>query len=215
MRRVLAALCAAPLVLLGACSDDASVVDAPEPAVTTPVAGPAGDDGATAAPPSDSDADAVTQTEPAGNAAVTTTGPDEVEGGADGQAAADRAKEFLLALVRADEEACTMVLSFSDTERPMADVPSDLELCQEQLPQTMAASVEAQGLGDEGIAILEAMQIRGAEVTGDTAVVDQDNYSPLFAEAMGNSTITLHRIDGEWYVDIDAFMDSPDDGSGG
>ena len=71
------------------------------------------------------------------------------------------------------------------------------------------STVEAQGLGEEGVAILEAMQITGAQVDGDVAVIDQDNYSELFAEAMGDSTITLRRLGGEWYVDIDAYLETP------
>lgn len=203
------ALLAAPVLLLTACDGgDGEVVEATSPAATpdaqVATTGP-DDDAATATSPAD---DAGATTAPADDAAGTAA-PGDVEGGADGQAAADRAKAFLIALVSADEEACDMLLSFTDLERPMTDVPSDLELCQTQLPATMQATVEAQGLDEEGVAILETMRITGADVQGDTAVVDKDNYSPLFADAMGDSTITLKKIDGEWYVDIDAYLETP------
>ena len=205
MRRTLTAAVASAALLLAACDGDATE-DATTGDPATGVVAP------TTEAPRDSD-DATTTTAPVDDAAVTDEAPatqapvdDEVMGGEEGQAAADRAKQFLMALVTADPEACELLLSFSDPDRPMTDIPSDLELCQTQLPATMEATVEAQGLGDDGIAVLESMQVRGADVDGDTAVVGRDNYSPLFAEAMGDSTITLRRIDGEWYVDLDAYL---------
>lgn len=200
MRRTLTALAAGTALLLTACDGDTA--QDPDDAVAPTTQAPVADDDAGTTSPA-----------PAGDEAVdddaeTTQAPgeDEVMGGEEGQAAANRAKEFLMALVTADPEACELLLSFSDPDRPMAEVPSDLELCQTQLPVTMEATVQAQGLGEDGIAVLESMQIRGADVDGDTAVVGRENYSPLFAEAMGDSTITLHRIGGEWYVDLDAYL---------
>lgn len=177
-------------------ADPAPTTDAPRTETGT----------ATGAPDAASDDAAATS---GGPAASDEAVAEEVEGGEEGQAAADRAKEFLLAIVDADPEACTMIVSFSDTTRPMRDLRSDLELCQTQLPETMAASVQAQGLTEEGRAILEAMQITGADVDGSTAIVDRDNFSDLFAESMGQAPITLVRIDGEWFVDLSrSFQDS-------
>ncbi|QFG67662.1 hypothetical protein [Ornithinimicrobium pratense] len=215
MRRTLTAVVASAALLLTACDGDTAADDATAggtattdgvaPTTHTP---PPEDQEATTAPVDDAAA-----TAPVDNAAVTDEAPatqapgdDAVMGGEEGQAAAERAKEFLMALVTADPTACDLLLSFSDPERPMTAVPSDLELCQTQLPATMEATVEAQGLGEDGIAVLESMQIRGADVQGDTAVVGRENYSPLFAEAMGDSTITLKRITDEWYVDLDAYL---------
>lgn len=201
MRHTLLAWAAASALLLTACDGDTADDGATEDAVSPTTLAPVPDDeGATA--PVDADTDTTTDAAPA----TQTPGEGEVMGGEEGQAAADRAKEFLMALVTADAGACELLLSFSDPEQPMTAIPSDLELCQTQLPATMEATVEAQGLGEDGIAVLESMQIRGAAVDGDTAVVGRDNYSPLFAEAMGDSTITLQRIDGEWYVDLDAYL---------
>ncbi|WP_181009804.1 hypothetical protein [Ornithinimicrobium sufpigmenti] len=220
MRRTLTAVVASAALLLAACNgdaaDDAATGEAATDEAVAPAAtqtgGPAPDDSPDNAPDDTPDNDDAT-TAPVDDAAVTddaeatqAPGGDSVMGGEDGQAAAARAKEFLMALVTADPEACELLLSFSDPERPMVAVPSDLELCRTQLPATMEATVEAQGLGEDGIAVLESMQIRGADVEGDTAVVGRDNYSPLFAEAMGDSTITLKRIDDEWYVDLDAYL---------
>lgn len=206
MRRTLVPLIAAPALLLAACSGEEPAdieATAPAPDDTRRTTGNPADGGATAAAAEDD-----ASTTPADGASGTAD-PDEVEGGAEGQAAADRAKEFLVALVKADASACGMLLAFSDPDQPMTAVESDLELCETQLPATMKATVQAQGLGQEGVEILEAMQITGADVQGDIAVVDQDNYSPLFADSMGDSTITLKNVDGQWYVDIDAYLQTP------
>ena len=209
MRRALLALMTAPVLVLAACDGDAGTQEpTPEstPAGQTAPADPE-DDGTTAT--ADAAPDDAASSSGGPDTASGTAGPDEVEGGAEGQAAADRAKAFLIALVKADPAACDLLISFTDRERPMADVPEDLELCREQLPATMASTVEAQGLDEEGIAVLEAMQITGADVQGEVAVVDSDNYSPLFADAMGEATITLNRLGDEWYVDLDAYLDTP------
>ncbi|GAA4877503.1 hypothetical protein [Serinicoccus chungangensis] len=211
MRRSLMALLAAPALLLGACDGGAEVVEATGGATSE-----GSDDAALTSGTDSSDAADATD-DPGDAAAATSAAPEDVEGGEEGQAAADRAKEFLLALVDADPAACGLMLSFTDTSRPMAEVPEDLELCEEQLPETMSAAVEAQGLGEEGRDILGAMQLRGAEINaeGDTAVIDEDNYSELFAESMGESTITLVRVDGAWFIDVERFLQTPDPGDGG
>ncbi|OLT18414.1 hypothetical protein BJF80_15575 [Serinicoccus sp. CUA-874] len=202
MRRPLTPLLAVPALLLAACDSGPEVIEPTADASQAPAGGDdaavtsGGDDAAASAAPDD--------------AAVTSEIPsDGAEGGEDGQAAADRAKEFLLGLVDADPATCDLMLSFSDPTVPMRDAPEDLELCEAQLPETMSAAVEAQGLGEEGRGILEAMQITGAAVDGDTAVIDEDNYSELFAESMGGSTITLVKIDGDWFVDVDRFLATP------
>ncbi|WP_122261222.1 hypothetical protein [Ornithinimicrobium cerasi] len=209
MRRALAATLAVPVLLLTACDDGGEVVEAPTATATSDA------DAATgttepAAPPADtaatSDSASTTETAapPADDAAVTSTAPGDVEGGADGQAAADVAKEFFVASVLAEPEACDLLISFTDPETPMVEVETDLEQCRQILPAAMSADVEAQGLdSEEQIAILEAMQISGAEVDGDTATVDKDNLSELFQDALGEEVITLTRIDGTWYVDLD------------
>lgn len=211
------ALAAASALLLTACSgQEPTVVEATPPAASTPAPSdlatteaPAG----ASTPPGDAGPATATQDDgsaaTAGDQAAATAGLDRVEGGVEGQAAADRAKAFLLALVTADADACEMLLSFSDPELPMTAVASDLELCRTQLPATMESTVQAQGLGEEGVQILEAMQISGADVQGDLAVVDRDNYSPLFADAMGDATISLRKVDEQWYVDLDAYLQTP------
>lgn len=217
MRRHLLTLIAAPALLLGACSgEEAKVTEASTPVTTPGALRPTddatvttqGDDAPSSAPAPATSAPATSTPTTDDDQASASAHPD-VEGGAEGQAAADRAKAFLLSLVKADPAACDLLLSFTDPEQPMTAVESDLELCRTQLPETMRSTVEAQGLGEEGVAILEAMQITGAQVDGDVAVIDQDNYSELFAEAMGDSTITLRRLGGEWYVDIDAYLETP------
>lgn len=197
MRSRSMALLIVPALALAAC--DRGEEDTVDPSAT-PTATPSEQQSA-------SPDDAAASTAPGDAAGATSAAPEDVEGGEQGQAAADRAKEFLVAIVGADPAACAMMLSFSDTSRPMADLPEDLELCEEQLPEIMEPAIEAQGLGEEGQEIMQAMRITGAEVDGDLAVIDRDNYSSIFSDMMGESTITLQQVDGEWYVDVDRFLD--------
>jgi hypothetical protein len=208
MRRALATALAVPALLLTACDDGGEVAETPtattdpapatEAAPTTDAAEQTADDSALTtdtAPTTDA---------PTDDAAVTSAAPGDVEGGEDGQAAADVAKQFFLASIKALPEACDHLVSFTDPEVPMVEMESDLELCREILPAAMAADVESQGLStEEQVAVLDAMQITGAEVDGDVAVVDRDNLSPLFQDALGDEVITLLRIDDQWYVDLD------------
>lgn len=204
-RAVTTALVGAALVLAGCSGED----DTGTAATSAP-----GD-----APGSTDEGGAATTDAPAGDGtttdedASTTAGPgteDGVEGGEEGQAAADVAKDFLVAMVDADPRACDHLLSFTDLDRPMTEVESDHEMCVELLPEVLKAETEAQGLDAEAAQALESLEITGADVDGDTAVVDGDNYSDAFADAMGQSQITLRRIDGAWYVDLDhSFGTSP------
>lgn len=146
-------------------------------------------------------------------AAPTTAAPEseptEIEGGEDGQAAADVARDFLVAMVNAEPAACDHLLSFIDTERPMTDVPSDHDLCVDLLPEVLRAETEAQGLGADVASSLEGLVIRGADVQGEAAVVDADNYPPDLADAMGDAEVRLKKIDGRWYVDLDSSFAVP------
>ena len=208
MRRAIATALTVPTVLLAACGDgdDGGTTPPATSSTTAATDEPTGTDEATettedVAATENSTGDASTTTD-AGAAGAPTGG--EVEGGEDGQAAADVAKAFFVASVQAAPEACDHLLSFTDPSVPMADVEEDMELCREILPAAMSAEVDAQQLGTEEQAqILEAMQIRGAEVDGDSAVVDKDNLSELFRDVLGDEVITLRKVDGTWYVDLD------------
>ncbi|MGD8200293.1 hypothetical protein ACQE98_06495 [Ornithinimicrobium sp. W1679] len=224
MRRApLIVLTVAALTLSG-CSGDRSPEAPPAPTGDAAPEDPAPTDGATGA---GDDAGGSTAgpdgtdpgTDPGTDGDATTGGadtsratvdPEEVEGGEDGQAAADVAQAFVAAMVRADPAACDHMVSFSDVQRPMSEVEEDQELCAELLPVVLAEEVDAQGLDEEGATMLAGMEITGAEVDGDTAVVDRDNVSPLFADSLGEETITLTRIEGRWYVDLDRSFVPPD-----
>lgn len=187
MRRALLSVLAAPaLLLVTACDGDSP---APDPTGTPP--GTIGTD--------------VTDDSSAETDAAATTGPEEVEGGADGQAAADVTKAFYLAVVKADPEACDYLFSFTDSTRPMKDVPDDHEMCRQIAPPVLASELDLKGIDEEAVAIFEAMNIRGADVNdaGTLATVDADNVSPWFADALGDNPILLRKVEGEWYVDID------------
>lgn len=200
MRRALVSALAVPALILAGCSGDDTGPDASdvptaaeEPVVTAP---PADSGQPTSAP---AEADAATAT--ADPAASTALPEGEVEGGEEGQAAADVAKAFYVAMIDADAKVCDHLLSFSDAEKPMKDHESDYETCQELLPEVLGEDLPEDSA--ELAAIVEAMQIRGADVDGDTAVIDSDNYSELFARTIGQDPITLRKIDGEWYIDLD------------
>lgn len=200
MRHALTTTLVGAALVLAGCSGGG---DGDATGTTAPVDAPAGTAGEGAA----------TTGAPGGttDGSAATGGPEGgVEGGEDGQAAADVAKEFLVAMVEADPRACDHLLSFTDIQRPMTAVDSDHEMCVELLPEVLKAETEAQGLDAEAAQALESLEITGADVDGDTAVVDGDNYSDAFADAMGQSQITLRRIDGAWYVDLDhSFGTSP------
>ena len=218
-RTAMVAVTAVALALSGCTGDDATTAP-PTPSAT----GGPDDAPATGDDPADGGTDAAPTTAPAGGAADdgaatagggtdvadATVDPDDVEGGAEGQAAADVAREFLTAMVGADAAACDHMVSFSDVQRPMADVEEDYELCTELLPVVLAEEVDRQGLDEEGPSVLEALEITGADVVGDTAVVDGDNFSPLFADSLGEETITLTRLEDRWYVDLDRSFQPPD-----
>lgn len=187
------ALTLSAVVLAGCSGDDPSPTTAPTPAPTGV--------GQSEAP----DGEVQTATAAPGEAdgAGSTAAPEDGDGGADGQAAADVAAAFLVAMVNAEPEACDYLLSFTDLERPMTDVRSDHEMCTELLPEILRAETEAQGLDAEIAAELDGLVIDGADVDGDTAVVDADNYPPDLATSMGDAAMTLKRIDDRWYVDLD------------
>lgn len=202
MRRPrLAALSVPALVLVG-CSTEQT-----PSAPTTPD----GVSASTERPASDSAGGGQTATEaPAdGQGATATAAPGVVADGQDGQAAADVAAAFLVAMVNAEPEACDYLLSFTDPERPMTAVESDYEMCVELLPEILRAETEAQGVDEDVVAELEGLVIEGAEVDGDTAVIDQDNYPPDLALSMGNAAMTLKQIGGQWYVDLDSSFAVP------
>ncbi|WP_256841395.1 hypothetical protein [Ornithinimicrobium cryptoxanthini] len=207
MRRTLAAALAAPLLLLSACSDDTpEVVETPTAAdeTTTDDAAetteePTTDDAAatTEAPTTTGDAAATTD-EPTDDAVATTEGPSDEDdaGGAEGQAAAERTKEWLVAFVNGEDQVCDLMMDLS-SEGPMKDKEADHEICLGIFPDMASELFDAEMAG-----IIESMEINGADVDGTTAVVDKDNFSPLFAEGMGANVITLQKVDDEWFVDM-------------
>lgn len=200
MRRALTTALVGGALVLAGCS-----VDAGPGTPTAPGELPA----STGVPATDAPTD---EDEAPADGAPATAAPGDADGGEEGQAAADVAKAFLLAMVDADPKACDYLLSFTDVERPMTEVRSDHETCVELLPEVLKAETQSQGLDPEAAAALEGLQITGADVDGDTAVVGADHYADEFAEAMGQTTITLKRIDGDWYVDLDNSFATPTDG---
>lgn len=202
MRQALTTTLVGAALVLAGCSGDGDG-DGAAPGTTAPgdptvsTAGEDTDAGGTAPVDGSASTDGAPSTADAPPAA------DGVEGGEDGQAAADVAKAFLLTMVDADPKACDYLLSFTDIQRPMTEVESDYDMCVELLPEVLAAETQAQGLDADAVEALENLQITGADVQEDTAVVDADNYGDEFAESMGDTKITLKKIGGQWYVDLD------------
>lgn len=218
MRRALVTMLAVPALLLSACSGDddtPTVQDETTPATTptsaeettseaptseetmteeeTTTEAPTTDEMTTTTEAPDTDSD--TATEPSDSDSETATvgaegSPEEQ------QAVADRTEEWLVAFVNGDEEVCDLMLDLSG-EGPMKD-SEDYEICTSMIPP-MAEDM----FTDEMVGIIESMQIEGATVNGDTAIVGRDNFSEMFAEGIGDSEITLKKVDDEWYVDLE------------
>ena len=217
MRRALVTALAVPVLLLSACgSDEPEVEDATtseteevteeapateEPEEETTDAAPTTEEPTDAAPTTEEPAEDSETTEAPGDDAEATQAPGaggEGEGGAEGQAAADRAKEWLVAFVNAEESVCDMMMDL-DSEGPMVDNQAHYDVCVSTFPSQAG---ELFGDTPELAGIIESMEIKGADVQGDTAVIDKDNFSQLFAEGMGNQVITLQKFDGEWLIDM-------------
>ncbi|MCE0485751.1 hypothetical protein [Ornithinimicrobium sediminis] len=193
MRRALVGAVLAPALLLAACGGDEPEVQEPTPddADRTTVAVQDEAEETTAEP------DTAEETEESDAAAETEEPPADAAGGEDGAAAAAVAKEFMVALVNADEELCQLIVDL-DGEGPMADSPDQLQICEEDLVPTL------QGLmSEDEAAIIEMIEIDGAQVEGDTATVNRDNFSDMFAAGFGDDEIVLQRFDDQWYVDLD------------
>lgn len=211
MRRTLVAVLAAPVLLLSACGGDTpevvetptTDVQTPEEATETPTEETTDDAAATTEEPTTDDAAATTE-EPADDAEATSAGPADGEdaGGAEGQAAADRTKEWLVAFVNGEDGVCDLMMDLT-SDGPMKDSETDREVCLNIFPDMASELFDAEMAG-----IIESMEINGADVDGDTAVVDKDNFSPLFAKGMGENIITLQKVDGEWFVDMNESFNS-------
>lgn len=204
MRRASRLTCtlAVPALLLAGCSGSEPEGTSPSTpgdgvSASSPAGGAAGGDDATEGEDTaGTSADAATTDAPA-------EGAGEDEGGEEGQAAAAVAKDFLVAMSSADPKACDYLLSFTDVDVPMKSIDSDYETCETLLPEVLNQDVEAQGMDAESTAEVKAMTIDGADVQGDTAIIDRDNFSAPFDESMGDKIVTLKKVEGTWYIDLD------------
>jgi len=98
--------------------------------------------------------------------------------------------------VNGDDEVCDYMLDLT-SEGPMTESQADMDLCVNMIPSMAGSMFDAEMAG-----IIESMEINGATIQGDTAVVGRDNFSEMFGEGIGDQEITLKLIDGEWYVDL-------------
>ncbi len=214
MRRALVIAVAVPALALSACSSDEE--NTPADGAGSTSARQAPDDvamtsdtamtTATSAPGDDMAETTGDSSDATGDTAKATGGPDEdVEGGADGQAAADVTKEFITALTKADPDMCNFMADLQGAGTgPLKDDEELLEICKKTIP----AQTEGE-ITKEEAAILGVMEISGADVQGDTAKVDKDNFSDLFAAGFGEQTFVLKKYDDEWFVDLGLSQLSP------
>ncbi len=197
MRRFLVTTLAVPALLLSACSSDE------EPSVEEPAASASSEPTEDVAEETTEDVAAETAeetAEPTEDIAGATEGPEsdgEVEGGAEGQAAAEVTKEFMVALSNADPEICGLLMDFTGSG-PMSASEEDMSLCEEILPTTLEGMIT-----EEQASIIELIEVNGADVQGDTATVDKDNFSELFGEGFGDDAIALQKFEGTWFIDLD------------
>lgn len=188
------------VLALTACTDDgdpdAPASDSAEATAPTGSTDPAssGDSAeVTTEDPATDDTEASTSTSaPLSDDAGSTTSPD----GSNGQAAADRTEDFMVALVSADPEFCRLLVG-AEGDAPMAESPDELRLCE----QNVIPRLEGQ-VSEEEAAVIEVIEIDGATVDGDTARVSAENFGGIFAEGFGDADILLRRFDGQWYVDL-------------
>ncbi len=210
MRRALVTAVAIPALALSACSSDSEGGPSDDTASATATQAPADD----AAMTSDTAVTTATSApgddiaEETGDAADSTGSPDDdVEGGSDGQAAADVTKEFITALTKADPSMCNYMADLQgEGTGPLKDDEELLKICERTIPSQTEGEIT-----DEEAAILDVMEITGADVQGDTAKVDKDNFSDLFAAGFGDQVFVLKKYDGEWFVDLGLSQLSPPD----
>lgn len=188
MRRLLPLLgLALPAVLLTACSEEPTVVDA-----ETTTSPPRDGDEAAVTQPQDGDGAAVTQPQDDAGATEQDGAPTRAE-----RRAARRAQDWLVAFVRGEDEVCDYMLDLSG-EGPMTESESDHAICVEMVPPLARDQFD-----EETARVIELVEITGADVDGDRAVITREHFSELFAEGLGDQRIELRRIDGTWYVDLE------------
>ncbi len=197
MRRFLVTTLAVPALLLAACGSD------DEPSVEEPATSSSSEPTDDAAEETTEDAVAETAEEtaaPSEDVAGATEEPEgdgEVQGGEDGQAAAAVTKDFMVALANADPEICGLLMDFTGSA-PMSESQEDMDLCEQVLPTTLEGMIT-----EEQASIIELIEVNGADIEGDTATVDKDNFSELFGEGFGDDSIVLQKFDDTWYIDLD------------
>ncbi len=206
MRRLLISAVSVPVFALAACGGDDADPQVQEPDSAPATSAPATKDMAETTTEDMAETtteDMTTETSAAPDDSSATSAGGNAMGGEEGQAAADRTEEFLVALVRADPKLCETMLNLQ-SDAPMTESPDDLKLCRDELIPTLEKEMEGL-MTKEQAGLIEGIEINGAMVEGDTATVNKDNYTgPLgqgFANGFGQD-VMLQRIDDEWYVDF-------------
>lgn len=196
MRRLLPSILTVPVLALTGCSAVADPEsDGAEARATGGATAATDDTEVTTSEPATDIETATSSSKPPAEDADSTASPDAA-GGAEGQAAADRAEEFMVALVGAEPEFCRLLVGFNG-DAPMTHSPDELRLCE----QNVVPALEGQ-ISEEEAAVIEVIEIDGAAVDGDTARVTALNFGGIFADGFDDADIVLQRFDGQWYVDL-------------
>lgn len=216
MRRALVIAVAIPALALSACSSDNENAPSDDAGATSATQAPGDDSAMTSDTAAQTDMTMTTATsaprgdtaQSTGDSAQATGGPDaDVEGGAEGQAAADVTKEFITALTEGDPSMCNYMADLQGKGTgPLKDDEELLKICEQTIPSQTEGEIT-----DEEAAILGAMEITGADVQGDTAKVDKDNFSDLFAAGFGDQVFVLKKYNGDWFIDLGLSQLSPPD----
>lgn len=204
MRRLLTTAVAVPIFALAACGGEEDP-QVQEPGGDSSPTNEAAQTSTEASETTTEDMETTTQAEqtstPDDSSATSAGGP--AMGGEEGQAAADRTEEFLIALVNADPALCGTILNLQGNA-PMNEAPADLKQCEEQIIPPLAQQMDGL-LTEEQAGTINEIEITGAQVDGETATVTPDNFSGSlgqgFAQGLGRD-IVLQNIGGEWYVDF-------------
>ncbi len=198
MRRSLIAALAAPVLFLSACGgdDDPAVEEASVEETSEETS-----EEATEEPTEETVEETQEPTEDAAEETEEPTqgGSGDAEGGKEGAAVAAVTEQFMVALANADPEICDLMLdAFNGSTQPMSASQESMQLCEDVIPASLDGVIT-----EEQTQIIELIEVRGADVQGDTATVDKDNFSELFAQGFGEESIQLKKVDGQWYVDLE------------
>ncbi len=201
-----AALLLAPLLVLGACGDDGSP-SVSEPTQSSPTEEAADETETPEETETETETPEETETETETPEETETETPEETEtdteapetgstdSAADEEEVATVVETYFDAMGDKDGEAVCELMSNLDNSGPLADQPSMLEGCAEGVASGFG------GLDDAQAEQMRAVEVSGAEIDGDTAVVRPEHLEGSGVDTAAQVELPLIKIDGTWYID--------------